>query len=164
MVDKEIGSRSEAEDITSAVLEGADAFILSHETSIGKYPIEAVIQLAKAIAEGENIIDYEQVYNDIRQDSIDNAKKSTAVDILATTACSIALDNNVDIFVCLTETGKIARFIAKYKPFQSILACTTSSAVVKQVNMTRGVIGYKIPSHLCKYLLSLLLFIFREIQ
>ena len=58
MVDKEMASRSEAEDITAAVLEGVDAFILSHETSLGKYPVESVIQLAKAIAEGENIIDY----------------------------------------------------------------------------------------------------------
>jgi len=39
---------------------------LTCETSLGKYAPDAVIQLAKAIAEGENIIDYEQVYNDIR--------------------------------------------------------------------------------------------------
>jgi pyruvate kinase len=45
--------------VTSAVLEGVDAFILSHETAIGKYPIDSVIQLAKCIAEGENILDYE---------------------------------------------------------------------------------------------------------
>lgn len=59
MVDKEQASRHEAEDVTSAILEGADALILSHETSIGKYPVQAVVQLAKCIAEGENIIDYE---------------------------------------------------------------------------------------------------------
>jgi pyruvate kinase len=48
------------------LLEGVDSFILSHETSIGKFPVDSVIQLAKCIAEGENIYDYEQVYNDIR--------------------------------------------------------------------------------------------------
>lgn len=117
MVSKEISTRAEAEDITSAVLEGADAFVLSHETSIGKYPVDAVIQLAKSIAEGENILDYEQAYNEVRSDAMNNAKKATAVDILATTACSIALENNVDIFVCLTENGKIAKFISKYRPF-----------------------------------------------
>jgi pyruvate kinase len=84
------------------VLEGADAFCLCHETSIGKNPIESVVQLSKAIAEGENIIDYEQAYGSIRQDSISNAKRLSPVDILATTACSIALNNNVDIFICLT--------------------------------------------------------------
>ncbi len=79
-----------------------------------------------------------------------NTKGLSTVDLLASTACSIALDSNVDIFICLTETGKIARYIAKYRPFQSILACSTSSAVVKQSNLCRGVIGYKIPTHLCK--------------
>lgn len=150
MIRSDQASRSDAEDVTATILEGADCFILSHETSIGDNPFEAVIQLAKCIAEGENIIDYEQVYTEVRNDSMINVKKCSASDMLATTACSIALDNNVDIFVCLTETGRIARYVAKYKPFQSILACSTSSAVVKQVNLTRGVIGYKIPTHLSK--------------
>lgn len=48
---------------------------------------------------------------------MNNTKQMSAVDLLATTACNIALDNNVDIFICLTDTGKIARFIAKYRPF-----------------------------------------------
>jgi pyruvate kinase len=55
----------------------------------------------------------------------------TSVDILATTACSIALDNNVDIFICLTESGRIAKYVAKYRPYQPILACSTSSYVVR---------------------------------
>lgn len=66
MISNEVASRSDAEDITATILEGADSIILSHETSVGKYPVESVIQLAKSIAEGENITDYEQVYNDIR--------------------------------------------------------------------------------------------------
>ena len=79
---------------------------------------------------------------------MNNSKKLSPADALATTACSIALDNNVDMFVCLTETGRIARYIAKYRPFQPILACSTNSNVVRQVNMTRGIIGYKVPTHL----------------
>ena len=88
------------------------------------------------------------MYNDVRADAVNNAKKLSPTDALATTACSIALDNNVDLFVCLTETGRIARYIAKYRPFQPILACSTSTSVVHQSNMSRGVIGYKIPIHL----------------
>ena len=81
-----------------------------------------------------------------------NAKKVSAIDLLATTACSIGLDNNIDIFICLTDTGKIAKFVAKYKPHQPILACSTSTFVVRQVNLSRGVIGYKIPAYLSKKL------------
>ncbi len=66
MVLSDEANRQDAEDVTSAVLEGVDSFILTHETSVGRQPEEAVIQLAKCIAEGENIYDYEQVYNDMR--------------------------------------------------------------------------------------------------
>jgi len=52
------------------------------------------------------------------------------------------------MFICLTETGRIARYIAKYRPFQPILACSTNTNVVRQVNMTRGINGFKIPGHL----------------
>lgn len=51
--------RQETQDISNHVIEGADVFILSHETSVGKYPIDATILLAKAIAEAENVYDYE---------------------------------------------------------------------------------------------------------
>lgn len=154
MIVKDTAKNQEAEDIISAILEGADSFILTHETSIGAFPAEATIQLAKAIAEGENIIDYEQIFNEIRQDQIKNAKKSNSIDLLASTACNLALENNVDLFVCLTETGKISRYLSKFKPFQPILSCSTSSFVVKQSNMSRGVIGYKIPLVLSKVPLS----------
>ena len=90
------------------------------------------------------------MYNDVRQDAQNMTKKS-AVDLLATTACSIALDNNVDIFICLTETGKIARYVAKYKPYQTILACSTNTSVVRQANISRGVIGYKVPSFISNF-------------
>jgi len=101
----------------------------------------------------------------VRADAVNNAKKLSPADALATTACSIALDNNVDMFICLTETGRIARYIAKYRPFQPILACSTSTAITRQVNMTRGVTGYKIPTHLRNRgdkLLSLILKLAKE--
>lgn len=46
-------------------------------------------------------------------------------DMLCSTATQIAIDNNVDLFVVLTSTGKIARALAKQKPLQTILACCT---------------------------------------
>jgi pyruvate kinase len=44
------------------VLDGADVFILSHETSVGRFAVEATVLLAKAIAEAENVYDHEQTY------------------------------------------------------------------------------------------------------
>lgn len=51
--------RLETAEISTTVLEGADVFILSHETSIGKAPLESTVLLAKSIAEAENVFDHE---------------------------------------------------------------------------------------------------------
>jgi len=52
------------------------------------------------------------------------------------------------MMVCLTETGKIAKYLAKQRPKQPILACSTSGQTVRQINSHRGVVGYKIPEHM----------------
>jgi pyruvate kinase len=55
-------ARLETQDVSAAVMEGADVFILSHETSCGLNAVDATILLAKSIAEAENVYDHEQVY------------------------------------------------------------------------------------------------------
>lgn len=65
----------------------------------------------------------------------------------------------------LTQSGKIARYLAKQRPMQTILACSTQQQVVRQVNTTRGVIGYKVPEHIRKHqsnLMSLVLMVAKE--
>lgn len=83
-------TRLEIEEISSAVFEGVDSIILSHETSIGKHPIEAVTTLSKGIAEAENVVDHFEAYNEVRNESLSSM---TCVDALCTTACAIALEN-----------------------------------------------------------------------
>lgn len=52
------------------MIEGADVFILSHETSVGSYPADATILLAKSIAEAENVYDHEQAHQELRKVAI----------------------------------------------------------------------------------------------
>ena len=96
-----------------AVLDGTDGFILSHETSIGKHSIEATVLLAKAISEAEQIFDHEQAFQDARDMSKEQGRSANSVDVLASTATQITLDNNVDLMVCLTTTGKVARYLVR---------------------------------------------------
>lgn len=144
-------NRLDAQDVSVAVLDGCDGFILSHETSIGKKPIEAAVMLAKAISEAEQIYDHEQAFQDARKATQDEGRKAHSTDVLASTATQIALDNNVDLMVCLTKSGSVARNLVRQKPEQIVLACSEFSHVVRQVNCSRGVLGYKIPGYLCKY-------------
>jgi pyruvate kinase len=53
---------TQSQDISSSVLDGVDVFILSHETSVGRFAVEATVLLAKAIAEAENVYDHEQTF------------------------------------------------------------------------------------------------------
>jgi pyruvate kinase len=122
-------NRQELAEITTATLDGADSFILSHETSIGKYPIEATINLAKAIAEAEAIFDFDQVYVNNREDMKRMEGLAPNIDILTSTSCSMAFEkeNDIDIILCLTENGKIARYLSKQRTRQPVLACSTNS-------------------------------------
>ena len=72
------------------------------------------------------------------------------LEIFGPFATQIALDNNVDLLVCLTKTGRVARYLVRQKPEQIVLACSELSHVVRQVNCSRGVLGYKIPVYLRK--------------
>lgn len=131
MVSSSEPDRREVSEISSACLDGVDCIMLSHETSCGSNPVEAMTALAKGIAEAENIYDYDQAFTNIKNDL--KQKGTSIIDILAHNGASIAYEQreNVDMFVCLTENGKIARHLARQRPKQPILACSTSGQVVR---------------------------------
>ena len=68
MVGQNVPERNELAEISEATLGGVDGFLLSHETSIGKDPVEATTFMAKAIAEAEGIFDYEQAYVNVKDE------------------------------------------------------------------------------------------------
>jgi len=115
--------------------------------------------------EAENVFNHDQAYQEMRDVMKSKGKKAHPTDILCSTAMSIALENNVDLFLCITSNGRIAKFLAKQRPMQPILACSVYSNVVRQINSTRGVQGYKIPAYLKRHqskLLELVLKVAKE--
>ena len=137
-------TRAEASDVANAVLDGTDAVMLSGESANGSYPINAVTIMSKCCAEAERCIDYKRTFNDIKLFTPSPVSTSES---LAASAVSTVQDLNVDLIIVLTDTGHLARLVAKYRPAVPILACSTSQSVIKQLNVARGVIGYKIPSY-----------------
>ena len=136
-------TRAEASDVANAVIDGTDCVMLSGETANGDYPINAVTIMAKICVEAEKTLDYKRIFHDMKLYSQTPLPTAEAV---SSAAVSTVLDLNIDLIIVLTDTGKIARYVAKYKPSVPILACSISMHVVKQLNTSRGVIGYKIPS------------------
>ncbi len=80
-----------------------------------------------SIAEAEIVYNHQQTHQDLRKVQIAQGSNGNVTDMLCTTATQIALENNVDLFIVLTSTGKIARYLAKQRPEQNILACSTQS-------------------------------------
>jgi len=136
-------TRAEASDVANAVLDGTDCVMLSGETANGDYPLNAVNIMAKICVEAEKMLDYKRIFNDLRLFSPGPLSTAEAV---AAACVSTVLDLNIDLVIVLTDTGRIARFVAKYRPPVPILACSISMPVVRQLNCSRGCIGYKIPS------------------
>lgn len=136
-------TRAEASDVANAVIDGTDCVMLSGETAGGDYPLNAVSIMAKVCCEAEKMVDYKRTYNDLRLYTPTPLMTAEAV---ASAAVSTILDLNIDLIIVLTDSGRIARYVAKYRPPVPILACSISNHVIRQLNVSRGVIGYKIPS------------------
>jgi len=76
------------------------------------------------------------------RETIENSKCSSTAEAVASSACSAIFDKeNIGGIVVLTETGKLARLVAKYRPKVPILACSPVERVVRQMNCIRGVQG-----------------------
>ena len=137
-------TRAEASDVANAVLDGTDAVMLSGESANGSYPIQAVTIMAKICAEAERCIDYKVNYADIKLYS--PVPLGTA-EAISSAAVQTVLDLNIDLMIVITDTGSLARLASKYKPPVPILACSMHNHVIKQLQVTRGVWGYKIGSY-----------------
>jgi len=65
---------------------------------------------------------------------------------VASACCSAVLDLHIGLIIVLTDSGKLARLVSKYRPEIKILACSINGSIVRQMNTIRGCIGFKIPT------------------
>lgn len=136
-------SRPEASDVANAVLDGSDALMLSGETANGLFPVEACEVMSKICVEAESCINYNNLFYLITH-SI--PKPLSIEESMCISAVQGANDSGAEMIVVITESGDIARLIAKYRPKQNIIALCMSSAVQRQLSLSRGIIPFKIPA------------------
>lgn len=135
-------TRAEASDVANAVLDGTDCVMLSGECANGDYPINAVSIMSKICVEAEKTINYRRNFNDIK--SYTPLPISTA-EAVSSALCSSVLDqSDISLIIVLTESGKLARLVSKYRPEVPILGCSINAHVVRQMNTMRGVQGFKL--------------------
>jgi pyruvate kinase len=85
--------------------------MLSGETANGEYPVNAVSVMAKICAEAEKVINYRTLFDDLKENTLLPISTSEAT---AASAVSAALHLDIDLIIVLTDSGRIARYVAKY--------------------------------------------------
>lgn len=130
-------TRAEASDVANAILDGTDAVMLSGETAIGSYPVEAVKTMNDIALRTEQSIDHKGILSKIGKHSDHNI-----TDAIGQSVAHTAYDLDVNAIITPTESGHTARMIAKYRPKAPIVAVTGNDVVSRQLSLTWGVYTY----------------------
>lgn len=128
MVNNPRPTRAEAGDVANAILDGTDAVMLSEETAIGKFPVQAVETMVRIAKNVESALD---LHRKMAVKSSDDAIADAVFDICEQTA--------IRKIVVATCSGYSARLMSKYRPHADIIAVTPSDAVIRQMGLSWGV-------------------------
>lgn len=133
MVNFPVPTRAEVTDVSTAILDGADAVMLSDETTVGKYPVESVRMLDK-IARATERSPESYVRN------WPGAETTDTGEAIGRAACRLADYVGAKAIVTPTETGTTARRVAMCRPVQPIVAMCTDPRVARRMKLFRGVL------------------------
>ena len=136
MINNPVPTRAEASDVANAVLDGGDAVMLSGETSVGKYPLEAVQIMDKIVKKVES-----GHGEDIRVPERSGESIESRHDALGRAACVLAEQMNAAAIVVVTRSGQTAKVISRYRPRPKIIAITDRPKILRRLNLFWGVQG-----------------------
>lgn len=136
MINSTVPTRADVSDIANAVFEGVDALMLSDETAVGKYPVEAVKVMAKTIEEAEKAYEYQlEEYKHVSPDFA-----------IAYSSCILAEEIGAKAIVVFTKSGSSAKRVAKFRPKPSIIVNVHDEEVLRRMKMVWGVYPYMVLS------------------
>ncbi|HNJ29152.1 MAG TPA: pyruvate kinase, partial [Ferruginibacter sp.] len=136
MMDRTKPNRSEVTDVANAVLEGADAVMLSGETAMGEYPTLVVETMSKIIMEVEN-----NVYDYNRDDILAPQPHSPSFlsDAICYSACKLANDTHARALIGMTQSGYTAFMLSSYRPKAPLYIFSKERSLIGQLSLSWGV-------------------------
>jgi len=140
MVNNPTPTRAEVTDIANAIIDGTDAIMLSEETAVGKYPIEAVRVMKHVAAATERSLPYESIL-DSRQNLL---KRDIVQDAISFSACAVAYELEAGCIVAHTRTGITAHRVSKFRSSVPIIALTSDPPVMNRLSLLWGVYPYQV--------------------
>lgn len=138
-------TRAEATDVAHAILDGTDAVMLSGETAIGRYPVQAVEVMSRVARRIEATLEYEGPHTLEKREDYAREKSITIGDAVSHGTCQIAADLKVRAIITATQSGSTARMVSKYRPNTAILATTPNPEVARELSIIWGVTSMVVP-------------------
>jgi pyruvate kinase len=134
MVTSSRPTRAEVADVANAILDGTDAVMLSQETAVGAYPVEAVAMMAAVAVQAESIAPYER-WNAARVRRTESDPAYT----LAHSLCLAARELSLDALIVPTLSGRSARLVSAHRPNVPIYALSPGKETVRRCGLMWGV-------------------------
>lgn len=141
MIENPRPTRAEASDVANAVLDGSDAVMLSGETAVGQYPLEAVTAMAR-------IADYTEHF--MKQEHLNRPTllhNQSVTDAIGESTVALAADLNAKLIVTLTSSGYSARMVARHRPLIPILAVTEHEKIRRRLALVWGIQSACVQEH-----------------
>jgi pyruvate kinase len=142
MVTSSRPTRAEVADVANAILDGTDAVMLSQETAIGAYPVEAIAMMAAVAEQAESIAPYDEWNaSRVRRTEADPAYT------LAHSLCIAVRELSLDALIVPTLSGRSARLVSAHRPTVPIYALSPGRETVRRCGLMWGVQAASIPRH-----------------
>ena len=128
-------TRAEATDVANAVYDGTSAIMLSGETAAGAYPVEALRTMNIIAARTEKDINFAS-----RMKKREIMAKPDITNAIAHATCTTAVDLNATAIITVSNSGRTARNVSKFRPGCPIIGCSVKEDVCRKLNLSWGVI------------------------
>ena len=138
MINSLTPTRAEVNDVANSVLDGADAVMLSGETSVGKYPVDVVRNMAKIVKNIEKTALYSKL-NHVIEEKINCVDERFITDKVCRSAVDIARSTGAEAIVTLTASGYTAFQISAHRPSSHIVVFSSNKRVITMLNLLWGV-------------------------
>ncbi|MDQ5893559.1 MAG: pyruvate kinase [Patescibacteria group bacterium] len=138
MIKSPVPTRAEVSDVANAIIDGTDAIMLSEETTLGDFPVEAVEMMTRIALRVEKEV--------FTTDTIAEYQDSHGVtDVTSQSAVSASHKVEARFIVALTESGRTARMLARYRPAEYVVALTSNQMTAQKLALTFGCYSIVVP-------------------
>ena len=143
MIENPRPTRAETNDVANAVMDGADALMLSAESATGKFPVEAVQKMAETIKAVESQVT--SIYNKYYDKHFESSTRVN--DLLIRAACRLAESTSAQALVCMTKSGYTGFRTAMHRSTSEIYLFTNNEKLLRQMCLVWGVKTFYFDSH-----------------